>query len=88
MNEFWPRTKTYFKTENFRKIIKRIGLFFLGVFLVFFISTLIFAVYFNNNKAKIVTQINAKINDNITGTIQIGDVKYKFLKGFPDMTLA
>ena len=88
MNEFWPRTKTYFKTENFRKIIKRIGLFFLGVFLVFFFSTLIFAVYFNNNKAKIVTQINAKINDNITGTIQIGDVKYKFLKGFPDMTLA
>ena len=87
MNEFWERSKTYIKTENFRKIIKRIGFFFLGIVLLFFLSTIILAVYFNNNKAKITTQINAEINENISGTILINDVNYRFLKGFPNMTL-
>ena len=88
MNEFWQRTKTYIKTESFRKTIKRVGFFILGVVALFFISSAVLAVYFNNNKAKIISQIDAKINDNIAGTIHIGDVKYKFLKGFPNMTLA
>ena len=87
MNEFWERSKTYIKTENFRKIIKRIGFFFLGIVLLFFLSTIILAVYFNNNKAKITTQINAEINENISGTILINDVNYRFLKCFPNMTL-
>lgn len=88
MNQFWDATKTYFKTIHFRKIIKKIGFFFLGIVLFLLLFSVVLAVYFNNNKAEIVTQINAKINDNITGTIDIGDIKYKFLKGFPNMTLA
>ena len=88
MNQLWERIQTYSKTESFRKLIKRIGFFFLGVFIILSTSIVVLAVYFNNNKAKITTQINNKINENITGTIHIGDVKYKFLKGFPNMTLA
>ena len=88
MNQFLGTAKTYFKTIHFRKIIKKIGFFFLGIVLFLLLFSVVLAVYFNNNKAEIVTQINAKINDNITGTIDIGDIKYKFLKGFPNMTLA
>ncbi|MGZ9735020.1 AsmA family protein [Flavobacterium sp. GNP002] len=88
MNQYLQRTKSYFQTINFRKIIKIIGFLLLGIVAFFVISSAVFSVYFNNNKAKIVTQINAKINKNITGTIDIGDIDYKFFKGFPNMTLA
>ena len=88
MNESWERSKIFFKSESFKKILKRIGLFFVGIILLLFVSTAVFAIYFNNNKAKIVSQINSKINENIVGTVKIGDINYKFLKGFPNMTLA
>ncbi|MFV8368084.1 AsmA-like C-terminal region-containing protein [Flavobacterium sp. LB2R40] len=68
--------------------MKKIIVFFVGIVVVFLISSAVLALYFNNNKAEIIAQINAKINENITGTIDIGDIKYKFLKGFPNMTLA
>ncbi|TDD76433.1 AsmA family protein [Flavobacterium caseinilyticum] len=88
MNQFWQRAKTYFKTASFSKILKRIGFFFLGFVALSMISSAVLALYFHNNKAEIITRINAKINENITGAIDIGDIKYKFLKGFPNMTLA
>ena len=88
MNKLWERVKAYCKTESFRKTTKKIGFFFLGSFVLLLSSIAVLAVYFNSNKAKITTQINEKINENITGTIHIGDVNYKFLKGFPNMTLA
>ena len=88
MNQFWKRIQTYSTTESFKKLRKRIGFFFLSVFIILTTSIVVLTVYFNNNKAKITAQINNKINENITGTIHIGDVNYKFLKGFPDMTLA
>lgn len=88
MNQFWQNAKTYFKTARFRKIRKRIGFLFLGVLALFLISSAVLALYFTNNKKEIITQINAQINESITGTIYIGDIRYKFLKGFPNMTLA
>lgn len=88
MNQFWKGTETLFKATNFRKTIKIIGFFIVGIVAFFLISSAALALYFNNNKAEIITQINAKINDNITGRIDIGDIRYKFLKGFPNMTLA
>ena len=88
MGKFWERFKAYYKTDSFRKTLKRIGFFFLGVFILVLTSIAIFAIYFNSNKARITTQINEKINENISGTIHIGDVNYKFFKGFPNMTLA
>ena len=87
MNDFSHRIKTYFKTINFRKIIKKICFAFLGIMAFLFMASIALSVYFEYNKATIVKQINAKINENITGTIAIGDINYKFLKGFPKMTL-
>lgn len=88
MNQFWQSTKTYFKTVNFRKIIKRIGFLFLGIVALLLIASAVLSVYFKNHKTEIVTQINAKINESISGTVNISDINYKFLKGFPNMTLA
>lgn len=88
MNQFWQSIKSYFKSANFRKIIKRIGFLFLGIVTLLLIISGVLSVYFKNNKAEIVTQINAKINENISGTVNIGDINYKFFKGFPNMTLA
>ena len=88
MNKFWQEAKTNFKTAGFKKIFKRIGFFFLGVVVFLMLSSALLALYFNNNKAEIITQINTKINENITGKINIGDIRYKFFKGFPNVTLA
>ncbi|MGO4904792.1 AsmA family protein [Flavobacterium sp. W20_MBD1_R3] len=88
MNLSWDAVKTFFKTGKFNKIIKKIGFLFASIILLLLLFSAVLAVYFNNNKAEIVTQINAKINENIIGTIEIGSIKYKFFKGFPNMTLA
>ena len=88
MNQFYQSTKTYFKTVNFRKIIKKIGFLFLGIVMLLLITSVVLSVYFKNHKVEIITQINAKINESISGTVGIGDINYKFLKGFPNMTLA
>ena len=88
MNQFWETIKTYFKTGNFRGIFKKIVFFFAGFVVLVLLCSGFLAIYFDTNKTEIVAQINAEINDNIKGTIHIGDIKYKFLKGFPNMTLA
>lgn len=88
MSQFWESTKTYLKTTHFRKIIKRAGFFFMGSIAFVLLCSGVLAIYFDHNKTEIVAQINNKINQNIKGTIQIGGIKYKFLEGFPNMTLA
>ncbi|MFV8464086.1 AsmA-like C-terminal region-containing protein [Flavobacterium sp. LB1P62] len=88
MNQFWESTKAYLKTTNFRKTIKRVGFFFIGSIAFVLLCSGILAIYFDTNKTKIVAQINTKINENIKGTIHIGDIKYKLLTGFPNVTLA
>ena len=80
MNQFWKSIENFFKVTNFRKTIKISGFFIVGIVAFFLIFSGAVALYFNNNKAEIITQINAKINDNITGRIDIGDIRYKFLK--------
>lgn len=88
MIQFLDTTKTYFKTGSFKGIIKKISFFFIGIVVFVLLCSGFLAIYFDYNKTEIVAQINTKINDNIKGTIYIGDIKYKFLKGFPNMTLA
>ncbi|MFV5693972.1 AsmA-like C-terminal region-containing protein [Flavobacterium sp. LB3P122] len=56
--------------------------------LFFLLCSGVFAIYFDNNKTEIVAQINTQINENIKGTIHIGDIRYKLLTGFPNVTLA
>jgi hypothetical protein len=87
MKEFIEKGKEFTGTNRFRKILKRIGFFiigFLGLILVFFIGL---RIYFIQNKEAIMTEINQKINDNISGHASIGDVGYKFLIGFPNFTV-
>src|SRR6478609_1189237 len=87
MKEFIGKEKAFLKTTRFRKILKRIGFFiigFLGLILIFFIGV---RIYFTQNKETIMTEINQKINDNISGHASIGDIGYKFLIGFPNFTV-
>ncbi|WP_264566368.1 AsmA-like C-terminal region-containing protein [Flavobacterium sp. N3904] len=87
MRQSLEKGKEFVKTNRFRTILKRIGYFcigFIGLLLIFFIGL---RVYFIQNKTKIVTEINQKINKNISGKVSIGDVGYKFLIGFPNFTV-
>jgi uncharacterized protein involved in outer membrane biogenesis len=87
MNQIIEKGKVFVKKNRFRKVLKVVGYFcigFIGLLLVFFIGL---RLYFNQNKATIMTEINQKINDNISGHASIGDVGYKFLIGFPNFTV-
>ena len=83
MNEILQTIKNFFKTGIFKKI--KIFLISLLAFLLLLFIGL--RIYFEQNKDSIMTQINQKINENITGHASIGDVGYKFLIGFPNFTV-
>jgi hypothetical protein len=74
-------------SNRFKKILKRIGFFALGLLLLILVLFLGIRIYFQQNKASIMTEINKKINDNISGHASIGDLSYKFLIGFPNFTV-
>ena len=88
MNAILERIIINYKKINFALVVKQLGYFFAGLIILIIISSGLFAIYFNNNKTEIVAQINKIVNENIVGSISIKDVNYKFLKGFPKMTLA
>jgi hypothetical protein len=43
--------------------------------------------YFEHNKARIVTDLNAYITENINGTMRIGSIDLQLLTGFPTLSL-
>jgi predicted nucleic-acid-binding protein len=88
MNSLYERIKKNSKKINFQQVFKQIGCFFATVFMLLILASGMFAFYFKNNKTQIIAQINNIINENIVGSIAIKDVNYKFLKGFPNITLA
>ncbi|SHG67744.1 AsmA-like C-terminal region [Flavobacterium micromati] len=88
MNAILERIIINYKKINFGQVLKQLGYFFASLIILIIISSGLFAIYFNNNKTQIVAQINKIVNENIVGSISIKDVNYKFLKGFPKMTLA
>ncbi|MCV9930016.1 AsmA family protein [Flavobacterium sp. LS1R49] len=88
MKQIIDKIKYFVQTSHFKKYAKRIGFFILGLIALLLLASGGLAYYFNHNKDKIVLKINNKINDNISGTIHIGDIQYKFLTGFPNLTLA
>ncbi|MCL6462127.1 MAG: AsmA family protein [Flavobacterium micromati] len=88
MNSILERINKNSKKIIFKQVLKQLGYFFAGLLILVIISSGLFAVYFNNNKTQIVAQINKIVNENIVGSITIKDVNYKFLKGFPNVTLA
>lgn len=87
MKNFLDNVKGFFATKGFKKTLKIIGLFILGLFALLLASALGLRLYFENNKTEIVKKINTQINDNISGEVKIGDIGYKFLIGFPNFTV-
>jgi hypothetical protein len=81
-------TNHFVPSSRFKKWAKRILLFLLVFIGMVLLASAGLTYYFAHNKAKIVTQINHKINENISGTIHIGAIQYKFLTGFPNLTLS
>lgn len=83
MNTFIQKGKNFLKTKTF-KWVKVFCISLLVLLLLLFISL---HLYFEQNKENIVTEINEKINENIAGHANIGNVGYKFLTGFPNFTV-
>lgn len=88
MKQYYQNIQQFIKTKGFKKTIKIIGFFFLGLFALILVSSFGLHIYFKKNKTEIVAKINTQINENILGEVKIGDIEYKFLTGFPDFTLA
>jgi hypothetical protein len=87
MKKFYNKVKDIFANKKFKKIFKIIGFFFLGLFALILVSAIGFRIYFEKNRTEIVKKINTQINDNIQGEAKIGDIGYKFLIGFPNVTV-
>ena len=80
--------KHFVPFSRFKKLAKRILLFLLVFIGLILLASAGLAYYFSHNKDKIVAQINHKINENISGEIHIESIEYKFLSGFPNLTLS
>ena len=87
MKKLLDKVKGFFTSKGFRKTVKIIGFFFLGLFALILVSAIGLRIYFESNKTEIVKKINAQINENISGEAKIGDIGYKFLIGFPNFTV-
>lgn len=79
--------ETSVKKRPFKKVFKFSVYTFLGILSLLVIAGITLSIYFSNHKAEIVTDINQKINENIKGTVAIGDVSYTLIKGFPNFAL-
>lgn len=88
MGEFYNKIKSFLATKGFKKTIKIIGFFFLGLFALILVSAIGLRIYFERNKTEIIAKLNTQINENIQGEAKIGDIGYKFLIGLPYFTLA
>ena len=87
MESYFDKAKSLFSTQGFRNTLKIIGFSFIGLFTLILFSAIGLRIYFERNKPEIVEKINTQINDNILGEAKIGDIKYKFLIGFPNFTV-
>lgn len=76
-----------FSTKGFKKTFKIVGFFLIGLFSLVLIFAIGLRIYFESNKTEIVSKINTQINNNILGEAKIGDIGYKFLIGFPNVTV-
>ena len=77
-----------FKNTKFKKILKKIGFLFLALLAFLLFSSLCLLLYVNQNKPKILTEINEQLSQNINGNLEIQDLKFKILTGFPNATIA
>ncbi|WP_264566365.1 AsmA-like C-terminal region-containing protein [Flavobacterium sp. N3904] len=77
----------FFKKGMVKKMVKWIVFFIIGILLLLMLSTACLYYYFSHHKAKIITEINQKIDENIKGTVTIGDIGYKLFTGFPNFAV-
>ncbi len=87
MNSFFNKFRQYISHPRYKKILKKVVFFIIGIVGFVLISSIGLKIYFTQNKEMIVSKINQKINENILGHVSIGDVEYKFLVGFPNFTI-
>ncbi|TRX36660.1 AsmA family protein [Flavobacterium restrictum] len=88
MSQFYATIKKKLSGLQVKKIAKKIAFFALGILALVLVIAGGLAVYVNQNKPKIMAALHAQINDNIIGKVSIGDIQYKFLVGFPNVTIA
>lgn len=61
----------------------------LGALILLFIVTAVgITIYVANNKEKVLAQVIKKLNENLDGTLTVGDIKPSFFSNFPDVSLA
>lgn len=88
MQESLDKIKSVVKRKPSPKIIKKVGRFFLITIALVLLISIGLGFYVKANKAEILTQISTQISENINGTVEIGDLNYKFFAGFPNATLS
>lgn len=67
----------------------KISLKVLGGFILLFILLAVgVTIYVSNNKEKVLAQVIKKMNENLDGTLTVGDIKPSFFSNFPDVSLA
>ena len=87
MKKFLDKVKDFFVIKVLKKTFKIFGLFILGFVGLILVSAVGLGIYIGNNKTEIVKKINIQINEIILGEAKIGDIGYKFLVGFPNLTV-
>lgn len=77
-----------FKNTRLKKIFKRLSFLFLGLLVFILVTSLCLLLYVNQNKSKILAEINEQLSQNSSGKLEIQDLKFKILTGFPNATIA
>jgi uncharacterized protein involved in outer membrane biogenesis len=66
----------------------KISLKVLGAIILLFILLAVgITVYVANNKEKVLAQVIKKLNENLDGTLTVGDIEPSFFSNFPDVSL-
>ncbi len=58
----------------------------IAVFILLLLAGLMF--YISQNKEKVLRLVNTELNKNLDGTVTIGDMRPRFFKGFPNISLS
>ncbi|HEX9980783.1 MAG TPA: AsmA-like C-terminal region-containing protein [Flavobacterium sp.] len=77
----------YDKRKRHPKIYKwiiRTGVLLLGLPVLLYIA---FAWYLSSHKAEVLTSVTKSLNDDLSGTVTIGDIEPALVQGFPSVSL-
>lgn len=83
----WQKFKLWWKNTTVPKWAKVSLKILAGMFLLLVAGYVCLAWYVNNNKQEVLTSITKSLNEDMTGSLTIGDMEPTFLKGFPGVSL-